>query len=71
MFFLDNNFMVFYGEGNTVPEVVASIRIENVVASASLNQRLDLARAMHAAFMLPPSLCVYISCKINFCLLHI
>ena len=34
--------MVFYGEGIIVPEVVASIRIENVVASASLNQRLDL-----------------------------
>jgi len=34
--------MVFYKEGIAVPEVVASIRIENVVASASLNQRLDL-----------------------------
>jgi transcription initiation factor TFIID TATA-box-binding protein len=34
--------MMFYKEGLELPEVVASIRIENVVASASLNQRLDL-----------------------------
>ena len=37
-----NNFMVFYKEGPDIPEVVASIRIENVVASATLNQRIDL-----------------------------
>jgi transcription initiation factor TFIID TATA-box-binding protein len=37
-----NNFLMFYKEGLGIPEVVASIRIENVVASASLNQRLDL-----------------------------
>ena len=37
-----NNFMVFYKEGLELPEVVASIRIENVVASATLNQRIDL-----------------------------
>ena len=34
--------MLFYKEGLDIPEVVASIRIENVVASATLNQRLDL-----------------------------
>ncbi|MCZ2807891.1 MAG: TATA-box-binding protein [Candidatus Bathyarchaeota archaeon] len=34
--------MVFYKEGLDIPEVVASIRIENVVASATLNQRIDL-----------------------------
>jgi transcription initiation factor TFIID TATA-box-binding protein len=34
--------MLFYKEGFEIPEVVASIRIENVVTSASLNQRLDL-----------------------------
>jgi len=33
---------LFYKEGFKVPEVVASIRIENVVTSASLNQKLDL-----------------------------
>jgi len=37
-----NKFMVFYKEGLDIPEVVASIRIENVVASATLNQRIDL-----------------------------
>jgi transcription initiation factor TFIID TATA-box-binding protein len=37
-----NNLMVFYKEGLELPEVVASIRIENVVASATLNQRIDL-----------------------------
>ena len=34
--------MLFYKEEFKIPEVVASIRIENVVASASLNQKLDL-----------------------------
>ena len=34
--------MVFSKEGLDIPEVVASIRIENVVASATLNQRIDL-----------------------------
>ena len=34
--------MLLYKEGLEIPEVIASIRIENVVASASLNQRLDL-----------------------------
>jgi transcription initiation factor TFIID TATA-box-binding protein len=34
--------MMFYKEGLDIPEVVASIRIENVVASATLNQRIDL-----------------------------
>jgi transcription initiation factor TFIID TATA-box-binding protein len=34
--------MMFYKEGLEIPEVVASIRIENVVASATLNQRIDL-----------------------------
>ena len=34
--------MLFYREGLEIPEVVAFIRIENVVASASLNQRFDL-----------------------------
>ena len=34
--------MLFYKEGLDIPEVVASIRIENVVASATLNQRIDL-----------------------------
>jgi len=34
--------MIFYKEGLELPEVVASIRIENVVASATLNQRIDL-----------------------------
>ena len=34
--------MLFYKEGFEIPEIVASIRIENVVTSASLNQRLDL-----------------------------
>jgi len=33
---------VFYKEGLEIPEVVASIRIENVVTSATLNQRIDL-----------------------------
>ena len=33
---------MFYKEGLDIPEVVASIRIENVVASATLNQRIDL-----------------------------
>jgi transcription initiation factor TFIID TATA-box-binding protein len=34
--------MLFYKEELEIPEVVASIRIENVVASASLNQKIDL-----------------------------
>jgi len=34
--------MLLYKEGLGIPEVIASIRIENVVTSASLNQRLDL-----------------------------
>jgi transcription initiation factor TFIID TATA-box-binding protein len=34
--------MLFYKEELKIPEVIASIRIENVVASASLNQRIDL-----------------------------
>jgi transcription initiation factor TFIID TATA-box-binding protein len=34
--------MVFYKGGLDIPKVVASIRIENVVASATLNQRIDL-----------------------------
>jgi len=34
--------MLFYKEELKIPEVVASIRIENVVASAALNQRFDL-----------------------------
>ena len=34
--------MLLYKEGFEIPEVIASIRIENVVASASLNQRIDL-----------------------------
>jgi transcription initiation factor TFIID TATA-box-binding protein len=34
--------MVFYKEGLELPKVEASIRIENVVASATLNQRVDL-----------------------------
>jgi transcription initiation factor TFIID TATA-box-binding protein len=34
--------MLFYKEELKIPEVVASIRIENVVASATLNQRIDL-----------------------------
>ena len=33
---------MFYKEGLELPKVVASIRIENVVASATLNQRIDL-----------------------------
>jgi transcription initiation factor TFIID TATA-box-binding protein len=42
--FINNcaKFMMFYKEGLDIPEVVASIRIENVVASATLNQRIDL-----------------------------
>jgi transcription initiation factor TFIID TATA-box-binding protein len=42
--FINNsaNFMVFYKEGMEIPKVEASIRIENVVASATLNQRVDL-----------------------------
>jgi transcription initiation factor TFIID TATA-box-binding protein len=42
--FINNcaKFMMFYKEGMDIPEVVASIRIENVVASATLNQRIDL-----------------------------
>ncbi len=35
-------FMMFYKEGLEIPKVEASIRIENVVASATLNQRVDL-----------------------------
>jgi transcription initiation factor TFIID TATA-box-binding protein len=35
-------FMVFYKEGLEIPKAEASIRIENVVASATLNQRVDL-----------------------------
>jgi transcription initiation factor TFIID TATA-box-binding protein len=34
--------MMLYQGGFKIPKVVASIRIENVVASASLNQKLDL-----------------------------
>jgi len=34
--------MLFYKEELKIPEVVASIRIENVVTSAALNQRFDL-----------------------------
>jgi transcription initiation factor TFIID TATA-box-binding protein len=34
--------MLFYKEELKIPEVVASIRIENVVASVTLNQRIDL-----------------------------
>jgi transcription initiation factor TFIID TATA-box-binding protein len=34
--------MLFYKEELKIPEVIASIRIENVVASATLNQRIDL-----------------------------
>jgi len=34
--------MSFYKEGHKIPEVVASIRIENVVATATLNQTIDL-----------------------------
>ena len=34
--------MVFYKEGLEIPEVVASIRIVNVVTSATLNQKIDL-----------------------------
>ena len=34
--------MLFYKEELKIPEVVVSIRIENVVASAALNQRFDL-----------------------------
>ena len=34
--------MLFYKEGLEIPKVVASIRIENVVASATLNQKIDL-----------------------------
>jgi transcription initiation factor TFIID TATA-box-binding protein len=34
--------MVFYKEGPEIPKAEASIRIENVVASATLNQRVDL-----------------------------
>lgn len=33
---------MFYKEGLDIPKVVASIRIENVVASATLNQKIDL-----------------------------
>lgn len=42
--FINNStkFMVFYKEGVEIPKVEASIRIENVVASATLNQRVDL-----------------------------
>jgi transcription initiation factor TFIID TATA-box-binding protein len=42
--FINNSakFMVFYKEGLEIPKVEASIRIENVVASATLNQRVDL-----------------------------
>jgi transcription initiation factor TFIID TATA-box-binding protein len=42
--FINNSskFMMFYKEGLEIPEVEASIRIENVVASATLNQRVDL-----------------------------
>jgi transcription initiation factor TFIID TATA-box-binding protein len=42
--FINNSakFMVFYREGLDIPKVEASIRIENVVASATLNQRVDL-----------------------------
>ena len=35
-------FMMFYKEGLEIPKAEASIRIENVVASATLNQRVDL-----------------------------
>jgi transcription initiation factor TFIID TATA-box-binding protein len=34
--------MLLYKEALELPKVVASIRIENVVASATLNQRIDL-----------------------------
>lgn len=42
--FINNSakIMVFYKEGLEIPKVEASIRIENVVASATLNQRVDL-----------------------------
>ncbi len=42
--FINNSakFMVLYKEGLEIPKVEASIRIENVVASATLNQRVDL-----------------------------
>jgi transcription initiation factor TFIID TATA-box-binding protein len=42
--FINNSakIMVFYKEGLKLPKVEASIRIENVVASATLNQRVDL-----------------------------
>jgi transcription initiation factor TFIID TATA-box-binding protein len=42
--FINNSakFMVFYKEVLDIPKVEASIRIENVVASATLNQRVDL-----------------------------
>jgi transcription initiation factor TFIID TATA-box-binding protein len=42
--FINNwtKFMMLYEESLDIPEVVASIRIENVVASATLNQRIDL-----------------------------
>jgi transcription initiation factor TFIID TATA-box-binding protein len=42
--FINNSakFMVFYKEGLEIPKAEASIRIENVVASATLNQRVDL-----------------------------
>jgi transcription initiation factor TFIID TATA-box-binding protein len=42
--FINNSakIMVFYKEGLKIPKVEASIRIENVVASATLNQRVDL-----------------------------
>ena len=34
--------MLLFKEGLEIPEVIASIRIENVVASATINQRIDL-----------------------------
>ena len=42
--FINNStkFMLLYKEGMGIPKVEASIRIENVVASATLNQRVDL-----------------------------
>ena len=42
--FINNSakFMLFYKEVLEIPKVEASIRIENVVASATLNQRVDL-----------------------------
>ena len=42
--FINNSakFMLLYKEALEIPKVEASIRIENVVASATLNQRVDL-----------------------------